>query len=344
MAEEGKDVTTQSSQPPARQPRVLEKAGFTFLPKTWEDLYAYAKEIAQTDFVPNDMRGKPGAVLAAWQFGQEIGLAPMAALQSVAVINGRPSLWGDGALAIVRSNPLCEYIRELAPDEALAKGYGECTVKRHDDAVPITRRFTKAMAEQAGLWGGKSQDAAKKKFEPWFNYPGRMLQMRARAWAMRDAIPEALRGISIREEIEDAPRDVTPESSPRQIQTPQPLMEKVDELQTQDRVDRSEDRGSEAGDSQTLGSDRLVANGEAGGTVAESSGVAVPKEKALSLPTLQERTAWVNQAMLEELADNKNFALNNMKNLTQGEQAAICRLVNDRKQALLKAQGGTSGE
>ena len=142
----------------------------------------------------------------------------MAALQSIAVINGRPSLWGDGALAIVRSSPLCEYIHELAPDQALEKGYGECTVKRHDDDVPITRRFTKAMAEQAGLWGGKSKDPDKKKFEPWYNYPGRMLQMRARAWAMRDAIPEALRGISIREEVEDIePRDITPKEEPLKI-------------------------------------------------------------------------------------------------------------------------------
>src|SRR3990167_8130183 len=208
--QEKKEIEKKESHP-------LAKIGFTFLPQTWSELYNYAKEISQTDFVPNDLRGKPGSVLAAWQFGPEIGLAPMAALQSIAVINGRPSLWGDGALAIVRSNPLCEYIHDLAPDQALEKGYGECTVKRRDDEVPITRRFTKAMAEQAGLWGGKSKDPDKKKFEPWFLYPGRMLQMRARAWAMRDAIPEALRGISIREEVEDIePRDVTPIEEPKE--------------------------------------------------------------------------------------------------------------------------------
>src|SRR3990167_2329289 len=181
--QEKKEIEKKESHP-------LAKIGFTFLPQTWAELYNYAKEISQTDFVPTDLRGKPGAVLAAWQFGQEIGLAPMAALQSIAVINGRPSLWGDGALAIVRSSPLCEYIRELRPDEALKAGYGECTVKRRDDDVPIMRRFTKEEAEVAGLWGGKSTDAAKAKLEPWSKYPGRMLQMRARAWAMRDAIPE----------------------------------------------------------------------------------------------------------------------------------------------------------
>jgi len=155
MAEETKAQTLATQ----REPRPLAKIGFTFLPQTWEQLYNYAKEIAQTDFVPNDLRGKPGAVLACWQFGQEVGLAPMAALQSIAVINGRPSLWGDGALAVVRANPLCEYVRELRPDEALKAGYGECTVKRRDDDVPITRRFTKEEAEIAGLWGGKSTDA-----------------------------------------------------------------------------------------------------------------------------------------------------------------------------------------
>jgi hypothetical protein len=33
-----------------------------------------------------------------------------------------------------------------------------------------------------------------------------MLQMRARAWAIRDAFPDALRGIGVAEEVRDIPQ------------------------------------------------------------------------------------------------------------------------------------------
>ena len=58
----------------------------------------------------------------------------------------------------------------------------------------MVRRFTKQDAEKAGLW---TKDGT------WKNYPKRMLQMRARAFACRDAIPEALKGIAVAEEVMD---------------------------------------------------------------------------------------------------------------------------------------------
>jgi hypothetical protein len=326
MTDEPKKPEAESKPPVPREQRPLAKAGFVFLPQTWESLFAYAKEIAGTEFVPNDLRGKPGAVLAAWQFGQEIGLAPMAALQSIAVINGRPSLWGDGALAIVRSSPLCEYIHELAPDQALEKGYGECTVKRRDDDVPITRRFTKAMAEQAGLWGGKSKDPDKKKFEPWFLYPGRMLQMRARAWAMRDAIPEALRGIAIREEVEDIePRDVTPQEEPLRI--PEAIT-KEEPTDGQGKPTTVEDRVRETAD-----------------------GVLPGDSEKKEEPSQKEKIrAWLKGAIEKgkegeaEIMALKNYLTQNLKGLSSQDQIEVIREWAEAKTALLKkTEAGVGG-
>ena len=36
-----------------------------------------------------------------------IGLAPIQALQNIAVINGKPSIYGDALLALVRKDPRC---------------------------------------------------------------------------------------------------------------------------------------------------------------------------------------------------------------------------------------------
>lgn len=173
----------------AHRPTVTDLA---MAPKTFEEMWAFCTLVADSDLVPKEDRGKPGQVLAKVQFGNELGLPPMQSLQTICVINGRPSVWGDGALAVVRSHPLCEWVTEIAPHEIT--DYGECTIKRKDQAAPITRRFTKQMAEKAKLWG---------KAGPWQEYPTRMLQMRARSWTLRDGLPEALRGMAVTEEAYD---------------------------------------------------------------------------------------------------------------------------------------------
>jgi hypothetical protein len=73
-----------------------------------------------------------------------------------------------------------------------------CVVKRNDET--ITQSFSRKDAEQAGLWS---------KPGPWITYPKRMLQMRARSWAIRDAFPDALHGIYVAEEAMDIPIGAT---------------------------------------------------------------------------------------------------------------------------------------
>jgi len=55
-----------------------------------KDAMEYAKLISESDLAPKDFKGKPGNVLIAIQYGVEIGLKPMQAIQNISVINGRP--------------------------------------------------------------------------------------------------------------------------------------------------------------------------------------------------------------------------------------------------------------
>jgi hypothetical protein len=80
--------------------------------------------------------------------------------------------------------------------ENFTEAEATCCIQRKGRQAVI-RKFTQADAKKAGLWG---------KAGPWQNYPTRMLQCRARAWAIRDAYPDALRGIAIAEEQRDIPR------------------------------------------------------------------------------------------------------------------------------------------
>lgn len=205
---------------PAVKEITLEKKGegpsIGFRPANFEELWRFANLIAKTDMVPDQFRNKPGEILAAVQMGHELGLPPMQSLQTIAVINGRPTLWGDGALAIARAHPLCEWIEELEPSKTVKVGMGRCIVKRRDQEEPICREFTIDMAKTAHLWGGdRARTQEGKQQSPWSTYPGRMLQMRARAWAIRDALPEAMKGVAIREEVIDLPT-AKPELKPPQ--------------------------------------------------------------------------------------------------------------------------------
>lgn len=150
--------------------------------------------LASSTMVPNDFRGKPANVLVAITWGKEIGLGAMQALQGIAVINGRPSLWGDAALALVRGHPACASVREGTEGEGDAR-HGWCEVMRRGEQ-PQRRTFSVADAKRAGLWG---------KSGPWQQYPDRMLQLRARGFAIRDVFPDALRGVILAEEAQDEP-------------------------------------------------------------------------------------------------------------------------------------------
>jgi hypothetical protein len=117
-------------------------------------------------------------------------------------------------LAIVLASGLCEDFHEATPQEIRQTGKGVCLVKRRGLSQPIVREFTREMAELAGLW---------KKAGPWTQYPYRMLQMRARSWALRDAFTDVLKGLRAYEEAVDSV-DLAPEAhgswSLPQIPTP----------------------------------------------------------------------------------------------------------------------------
>ena len=175
------------------------------------DLWSFAAKVFESKFVPNGIKSVEETFIAL-EIGLECGLSPMQALQGTAVINGKPSLYGDIAKGICLASPLREYI-VCNPIEGTTFGdddYGyRCEAKRKNHP-PVVREFTIADAKLANLWGKKSSTG---KPSPWVLYPKRMLMWRPQSWAMRDAFADVLHGISIYEDIQSQdiqePRDVT---------------------------------------------------------------------------------------------------------------------------------------
>ena len=178
-----------------------------FAPQTMGEAIQFSEMLAKSQMVPRQYQGKPEDIMVAVQWGYEIGLAPLQALQNISVINGKPSVYGDAAMALVQSSPVCEDIEEFFEDEGTPNPVAVCVAKRKG-RKPVTSKFSVEDAKRAGLWGKQG---------PWTQYPKRMMQMRARGFALRDGFPDVLKGLITAEEAMDfpveaiaAPRDITP--------------------------------------------------------------------------------------------------------------------------------------
>lgn len=178
------------------------------VPRNMAEILQCANEVIQAGLVPDSYKGRTDAetrskVAIGIQKGLEVGFPPLAALSTIMIVNNRPSLWGDALPALVQRSGKMTHMREwFEGDAGKESRRAYCELGRVGMETKTTRSFSLDEAKRIGLWPKKG---------PWMQYPDRMLQMRARAWAFRDLFADCLMGLSVAEEVQDLPmRDVTP--------------------------------------------------------------------------------------------------------------------------------------
>lgn len=167
---------------------ITTERSYSLAPRNFEEAMKFSELLANSTIVPPSYRGKPGDIMAAMQLGHEIGLGPIQSLQNIAVINGRPCLWGDAMLALVQRHHSFGSIEET--DDGFT---ATCTVRRNGSPAH-TVQFSMKDADLAKLTN---------KPGPWTQYPKRMRQMRARGFALRNQFADALAGLMPAEEVRD---------------------------------------------------------------------------------------------------------------------------------------------
>ena len=185
---------------------------FDLSPQTFDQALEFSKYLASSEMVPKQYRGKPGDCLIAMQWGYEIGMKPLQALQSIAAINGKPSVYGDAGKAMLLAAG-CE-IDEDDTEMVRQTGRARCKITR-PGRKPVERTFSLEDAKAARLWG---------KDGPWTNYPYRQMAWRAFWFAARDAAADLLKGMGGTEEMQDMAQstakpspsvtDITPDKQP----------------------------------------------------------------------------------------------------------------------------------
>jgi hypothetical protein len=210
-AENALAPAVQTAQSPVR--------GVDWRPRSVKELLALSNLLAKSDLIPQDYRGKPANVAVALMHGARLGFDGAQSVQAIAVINGRPSIWGDHALAVCLAHPACEDIIEyfaldgkrLSPEEKaryeglprdeIPDGLTAICIAKRRGREPVTRTFSVAQAKNSIVWSGNKKIPLWQKPGPWESNPVRMLQMRARGFALRDAFPDALHGLYLAEEL-----------------------------------------------------------------------------------------------------------------------------------------------
>ena len=164
-------------------------------PRSFEEAKAFAATLSKSNFCPDDYKGKPDDILIAAQMGSEIGLGFMQSVQNIAVINGRPSIWGDAMLALVQASGLLKFHKEYfdADETAVCEVARKGDIDENGKQVVHIVKFSNKDRDIAGLTGKRVHATS----------PKRMKQMRARGFALRDKFADVLKGLIAREEAID---------------------------------------------------------------------------------------------------------------------------------------------
>jgi len=187
-----------------------ERQGFDLSPRNFEQALTFSEYLASSDMVPKQFRGKAGDCLIAMQWGYEVNLKPLQALQSIAVINGKPGVFGDAGKAILLAAG-CG-IDEDDTEVVKRNSRARCKITR-PGRPPVERTFTIEDAKTAGLWNKEG---------PWRTYPFRQMAWRAFWFAARDAAADLLRGMAGIEELIDGPTSMPAESAAPPAAAPTP--------------------------------------------------------------------------------------------------------------------------
>jgi len=222
------------------------------IPQDFEETWRIAGAILAGGFAPKSLvDGKSGndavsAVCVAVMSGAELGLPPMVSLRSFAIINGKPALYGDGLINVVRGSGKVKRLKtgcEIVGSELV----GFCEAERLDTGEAHRVEFTQSQAVQAGLWEENATKRGKiwkdnkhvwvddaPNNSVWHKYPKRMLAWRATGYCLRELFGDVLGGIRDEFEAKEIEKnsyvEIEQSTPPSPPPAPEEEIEEVDPL------------------------------------------------------------------------------------------------------------------
>ena len=180
------EVTTKTRGKAAAKPTTQALApaptpGFSYITAGLQERADYIARLAPSTIRPTAYRGNAANAFVAAETGAALGLEPLQALASIAVINGRATLSSDLMAAVIRRAGHTLRIVENSPESVTAT-----LIRADDKTFKFEVTWDKEKAVKAGLWGQRG---------PWSQYPTQMLRARAITEVARQGASEALMGM-----------------------------------------------------------------------------------------------------------------------------------------------------
>ena len=175
------------------------------VPTTIEETFRLAELVHQSGLAPWQLKSA-AAVTVVFLKGLEIGLPPMAAMETIGVINGKACLHSDGIPALLWSRGF--KIKEWYENEGdLDNHVAHCKITR-PEGDEYEFKYSAQDARDNGLWQTEPKvrdkhGAMVDNKSPWYLFQKRMTRMRCRGWLARDCASDVLKGIPIFEEQAD---------------------------------------------------------------------------------------------------------------------------------------------
>ncbi|WP_315298151.1 hypothetical protein [uncultured Actinomyces sp.] len=166
---------------PTPTPAPVQAPGFSYITAGLQERADYIARLAPSTILPTAYRGNAANAFVAAETGAALGLEPLQALASIAVINGRATLSSDLMAAVIRRAGHTLRIVENSPESVTAT-----LIRADDKGFEFTVTWDKDKAVKAGLWGQRG---------PWSQYPTQMLRARAITEVARQGASEALMGM-----------------------------------------------------------------------------------------------------------------------------------------------------
>lgn len=190
----------------------ISPSGKMFVSSTAE-AFLFAHMMSEAKMLPpNISEMQAGIAIVA---GLSLKLDPFQAVQNIAVVNNRPTLWGDALVALVSASGEIEdeHVQWFTGNDGKRIAC-RVTIKRKGRKTPYEGEFSLGMAAAAGLLNRPV----------WKANPQRMLFIRARTFALRNGFADLIMGVGVREEEEDA---AYAESVPAEEQTGEKLPQRL---------------------------------------------------------------------------------------------------------------------
>lgn len=185
---------------------------------TLEEAFRFSTAVFKSGLAPKG--DTPETILIKLQAGAELGFPPMRALSALVVVNGRLTLEGAAALALIRAKGFAA--------EVFADGEGDNrrgVFKSKREGVDIEVSFSLADAKRAGL---ASKDTYK-------SYQDDMLIWKAVSRGAKRYFSDVLLGLDVAEHVADYTRaneSKAPERPALPPATPDPLMDVLAPVET----------------------------------------------------------------------------------------------------------------